>query len=401
MKAAVVDGLLMFEPALVPHESISPTRFVAIRQCALRENWAATRAPPLLPAFPAARLGSVIHRLLEEAGQGAFTSGDALAVDQRWNDLVANTELAMGSGWLERQFVPLSRSVADFEVRRIQARARALELSESVLSAWSRPLSTASGGLGPLHGCEVPVSTHDRRVRGRIDAVALDRDGPVVRDYKSGAIYEAALGHGHTLKEAYEIQLRMYAALYAETSGTWPGRLEVVPILGRSETVAFDPDECIRLLDGARAALDAVNEAIRLDGPAEAVQGRLARPRPEICGYCPFRPGCLPYQAARKAGGGTWPHDLWGRLRSLAPLAGDHLIMELDCDDQLVRIRGLGSKERHPALGILEPGDAVAVFNARPTGSPSTFSESSFTVIYKVPEGSASGPDRSAASDSR
>jgi RecB family exonuclease len=397
----MADGLLTFEPATVPLDSISPTRFVAIRQCALREIWAASQAPQLLPSFPAARLGSVIHRLLEEAGQGAFIPGDAVAVDQRWNDLVADAERAMLDGWLERQFVPLSRSVADFEVRRIQARERALELSESVTRAGDRRASTVRDGEGQLVGCEVPVSTLDRRVRGRIDAVVLDRDGPVVRDYKSGAIFGAARGHEHTLKEAYEIQLRMYAALYAETSGTWPARLEVVPILGRSETVAFDPDECIGLVEGAREALDTVNEAIRMDGPAGSVQGRLARPGPEVCGYCPYRPGCLPYRAARKGGGGTWPHDLWGRLRSLAPLAGDRLIMELDCDDGLIRIRGLGSKERHPALGILEPGDAVAVFNARPTGSPSTFSESSFTVIYKVPEGSASGPDRSAASDSR
>jgi PD-(D/E)XK nuclease superfamily len=390
VKAAVADGLLTFEPAAVPLDSISPTRYVAIRQCGLREIWAAIRAPQLLPSFPAARLGSVIHRLLEEAGQGAFASGDAMAVDQRWKDLVTDAERTMLDGWLERQFVPLSRSVADFEVRRIQARERALELGESVARARDRPASTASDRLGPLHGCEIPVSTNDRRVRGRIDAVALDRDGPVVRDYKSGAIFETAVGHEHTLKEAYEIQLRMYAALYAETSGTWPARLEVVPILGRSETVAFDRDECLGLVESARDTLDTVNDAIQLNGPAGVVQGRLARPRPEVCGHCPYRPGCLPYRVARKAGGGPWPHDLWGRLMSIAPLAADRLIMELDCDDGVIRIRGLGSKERHPALGILEPGDWVAVFNARPTGSPSTFSESSFTVIYKVPEGCAS-----------
>lgn len=379
------DGLLTFGPEVAPLEYTSPTRYVALRQCALREMWGASGAPQLLPSFPAARVGSVIHQLLEDAGQGAFPRRDALAVDQRWQALIAEVEERMLASWLERHFVPLSLSVPDFEVRRIQARERALELSDTVSETPDRPTG-ASDGPVPLHGCEVPVSTLDRRVRGRIDAVAPSRDGPVVRDYKSGAIFEPGAVKEHVLKEAYEIQLRMYAALYAVTSGRWPARLEVVPILGTPEPVTFDAESCNALVEAAREALDNVNQAIRLDRSSEAVQERLANPRPEVCAYCTFRPGCLPYRGARVAASGQWPHDVSGRLKGIATLADGSAVMEIDCAAGMIRIRGLSLAGRHPALEILQQGDAVAVYNARPTGSPAMLAESPFTVIYKMPE---------------
>jgi len=381
------DGLLMFRAVVNPLDSISPTRFVAMQQCALREMWAAARAPHLLPSFPAARLGTVIHRLLEDAGRGTFPSGDAVAIDRRWGKLVADAERVMLNGWLERHFVPLSQSVADFEIRRIQTRERALELTETVSVARTRPSTVARDAAGQLLGCEVPVSSQDGRVRGKIDAVVLESGAPVIRDYKSGGIYEPGAENEHTLKDAYEIQMRMYAALYAATTGSWPAKLEIIPMLGTSEPVTFDPSTCTTLVGRARDALNAVNEEIRMEGSVGGVEGRLARPEPGVCVHCPFRPGCAPYQTARALRvNGQWPQDIWGVLKSIVPLGSDRLLMEIECAGQEIRIRGLGSKQRHPALGILEQGDCVAVFNARQTGSPSMFAESPFTVIYKVPE---------------
>jgi PD-(D/E)XK nuclease superfamily len=394
----MADGLLVFGPAVSPLDTISPTRFVAMRQCALREMWAAARAPHLLPSFPAARLGTVIHRLLEDAGHGTFSSEGVVAVDRRWGELVADAERVMLDGWLERHFVPLSRSVADFEVRRIQTRARALELTGAVSAARARPVAAVRNAPDQLLGCEVPVSTQDGRVRGRIDAVVLESGAPVIRDYKSGAIFEPGAGNEHTLKDAYEIQMRMYAALYAATTGTWPAKLEVIPILGMPEPVSFDPLACNTLVEAARQALNTVNEEVRLEGSVGTIEGRLARPGPSVCAQCPFRPGCAPYRTARSVGeNDPWPQDMWGVLKSIVPLGSDSLVMEIECAGLQIRIRGLGTKLRHPALGILEQGDNVAVFNARQTGSPTMFAESPFTVIYKVPEPSGRKAPRAKA----
>lgn len=387
----MAEGLLASVPAVISLDSISPTRFIGIEQCALREMWSAAGAPHLLPSSPVARVGTVIHHLLEEAGRGSFASGDARAVDRRWRELIAGAERKMADGWLERHFVPLSRSVRDFEVRRIQARERALKLSVAMSAARER---VAAGGEAqlPLHGCEVPVSTPDQRVRGRIDEVALGKQGPIIRDYKSGTIFEHASGNEHVLKAAYETQVRMYAALYAATSGRWPARLELVPILGAPETVTFDPDDCSALVEAAREALGAVNEAISAAGSPEAVQERLASPHPDVCTHCVFRPWCRPYRAASVAAGGHWPHDVCGRLKNIVTLAAGRVIIEIGRGDGVIRIRVVGSALRHPALDTLQPGDVVAVYNTRPTGSPTMLAESPFTVVYKVPQSAAPRP---------
>ncbi len=389
MTRSIQPGLLTFRPLLAPLKSISPTSYVGLRQCALRGVWASARTSELLPSVPAARVGSVIHRLLEAAGSGTFLRGDASAVDRSWQELIAAVEERMRSSWLEEHLVPLSHSVPDFEVRRIQARSRALDLADAVARTSDRR-ATSGGGSLALQGCEVAVSTSDGRVRGRIDAIVIDSGGPVVRDYKSGVIFDIGAGKGHVLKEAYRIQLRMYAALYAETAGRWPVRLEVVPIRGTPEGVAFDPDSCNALVEAASALLETVNEAIRQESTAGHIQEMLARPQPETCAHCPFRPGCRPYRTARAAGGEGWPHDVWGRLTSIVTLGRGGAMIEVDSGDGVIRIRGLGQAGRHPALRILERGDAVAVFNARPTGSQAMFAESSHTVIYKLEQPSAS-----------
>ncbi len=386
-------GLLTFTPEVAPLRSISPTTFVGLRQCGLREVWRAARAQQLLPSSPAARVGTAIHKLLEEAGQGRFGPGDATAIDRCWQELVEKVEGGMRGSWLERHLVPLSRSVPELEVRRIQARERALELSETASAVEERPAAPA-GAPAPLHGCEIPVSSADGRVQGHIDAVVPSEDGPLIRDYKSGAIFQPGAGKRHVLKDTYETQLRMYAALYAMTGGVWPARLEIVPILGPHEPVAFDRGSCTALVETARKALEAANEAIARSGSGETVEETLARPAPETCGHCAFRPGCAPYRVARRAAG-EWPSDVWGRLKRIVALGGTRM-MELDCSGQEVRIRGLGSNERHPAVAILENGDMVGIFNAKRTGSPSMFTESRFTTIYKVPEPDLAAVDRGA-----
>lgn len=374
------EGLLTFAPRILPLQSIFPTSYLGLQQCGLREAWRAAGGPPLLPSSPAARVGTAIHRLLQEAGRARFRSGDGAAVDRRWGELITAVESGMRDSWLERHLIPLSRSVPELEVRRIHVRERALELSETA-SAVDRP---AAGVAALRHGCELPVSTPDGRVRGRIDAVVPGKEGPVLRDYKSGAIFEPGTGK-HTLKGTYEAQLRMYAALYAMTTGIWPARLEIVPILGAPEPVSFDRETCSELVAEARRSLDRTNEAIASAGPDGGIEEILARPAPETCKRCAFRPGCRPYRAANQAGGDEWPRDTWGRLNGIVALGVSRMI-QLNADGREIRIRGLGLTDRHPAIAILENGDQVGVFNARRTGSPSTLSESSFTTIYKLPE---------------
>lgn len=372
------QGVLTFSPTLDPLPWVSPSRAYSMTHCALREALSGNSIQELLIASPGARLGTVIHRVLQEAGDGRLEDNPA-EVDARWNELVAETERGMRLSWLEQHLVPLRRSVPQFEVRRLQTRERAHEVARAQSAV------RASPDTRPPYGFELGVSTSDGLVRGRIDAVLPSSEGPVIRDYKSGAILEA-VGHSDVLKESYAMQLRLYAALYFETFGQWPVRLEVLPVAGEAYVVSYSRTEAAGLVLQAKETLHRVNAVIAATAPHDETQRILANPSGATCMFCSYRPGCLPYRAAARAPGrsGRWPSDAWGTLRRVRDLGNNRRMIELDAGDEVHRVRDLSSdRARHPALQILEPGDPVAVFGLRPTASRVAFTESLFTVIYK------------------
>jgi hypothetical protein len=386
-----VEGIIPAAPPVSPLKSISPTQFVSLRECALKGVWGANRVPPLLPPAPAARLGSVIHQLLEEAGEGRFVSGDRSGIDHRWQELISESHTAMRGSWLERHFVPLSASVHDFEVRRIQAIERAQEVAAGRAVAPEPPREI--GERAP-YGYELPVSTSDGLVRGQIDAVLCSETGPLIRDYKSGAIFDTRSKGALVVKAAYEVQLQLYAGLYAEATGTWPARLEVVPVLGGPVPVPFERSACTALLNEARAELERTNNTIkRHDSSPLQLQQILASPDASACGSCLYRPACTPYREATSAGQG-WPNDLWGRVGEIRKLGNERLMITLGRPAvSPARVRGLSADpSRHPALKEVHAGEEIGLFNLKATTSPDAFAESAFTVVYRFPESRGSAP---------
>ena len=117
-----------FSSRVGPVPSISPTTFNTIRACALKALWSLSKNTPLLPQFPKAKLGIVVHKLLSESGQGRLQP-DKDAISARWNELVEETQDAMRASSIERHLVPLRNSVPDIEVRRIRAIQKSLEIA--------------------------------------------------------------------------------------------------------------------------------------------------------------------------------------------------------------------------------------------------------------------------------
>ncbi len=93
-------GVLPQTPSVHPLKRVSPSRFFSLTECPLREVWGASRQQPLLPNSPAARLGSVIHRLLEISGKGLIKNSDPVEIQHVWEGLVRNTEQEMEESWL-------------------------------------------------------------------------------------------------------------------------------------------------------------------------------------------------------------------------------------------------------------------------------------------------------------
>ena len=362
--------------------SISATAFSRVGVCALKELWSLSGNRPLLPTSPKARVGALAHRLLSEAGKG-YLDPERRAIDAKWDSLVRKAHDEMDASRIDRHLVPLNRSVPDIEVKRIRAIQRALEVATVRSTLTSRDGSTAQTSL--RFGHEIPVQSTDGFVRGMIDVVVPTADGPVIHDYKTGVILESVGEEDYRIKNAYSVQLRIYAALYAETFDEWPVRLEVVPLSGNSYVVPFDRIDCANLVEESRAILTEINRAIASMPPA-SLQRVLANPIPTTCAYCKYRPACEPYWSARsRTGDDGWPADVKGVLKEIRILGNSRIVLQLLTADGLINIRGLSSGNRHPALKEIQVGDTAGVFalwQSRPTG---TYSETQFTTIYKLP----------------
>jgi hypothetical protein len=232
----------------------------------------------------------------------------------------------------------------------------------------------------------VLVATRDGAAAGRIDAVVAGPDGPVIRDYKSGAVFETTLGGNTIVKDEYAIQLRLYAAIYASMTGHWPARLEVVPLVGDPVNVPFDPADCDRLLREAIARRDEVNATVNLPMSLESRIDQLAAPSPAACAYCTYRPHCQPYlNALQSQPNPAWPNDAIGHLKEMRVLGNSRRALTLSKDGATVWIRGIDPEpERHPALEVVVPGDMVGAFNLRRDGGGASFVQGPFTVFYKL-----------------
>ena len=382
-------GILPAVPDLRPLRRVSPSRFLSLRECALREIWTASKQAPLLPSSPAARLGSVIHRLLQEAGEGLLGDGNHIAVESEWLKLVEIAAGEMRDSWLERSLVPLSKTVPQYEVRKIRACMKAAEIAKESLR------QPRSSGTLATNRFESWVETPDGLVGGSIDQVKETSGGAILWDFKSGHVIDSeAQATGPEVKEEYKLQLKLYAALFASKHGRWPVKLEVIPLQGPVREVPFDAGECNQLLEEAVTSLKQLNERIDLVSrqPAAGTAIRtFATPSPSNCRFCVFRPRCEAFQMAKDATAtdAGWPRDIWGIVCDFKVLGNQKIGLGLKVSGypyKVARIRGINpNPERHPALQYIREGERVALYNLKGNAERGEFSEAPATVIYLVP----------------
>lgn len=207
---------------LKPIHRVSPSRYTAMRSCLLREVWTAAGNQPLLPPPPTAELGILIHELLAAAGRGELEDGGNKTIEQAWRALVSQAEERLALSALRRHQVPLCRSIPDYEVRRLRAYHRAAEIAAACVHG-----RIGHQGLRKKNtGFELWVQSQDGQIGGYIDRAMMTPAGIVLSDYKSCAILNSGSRTiSGVIKQAYQDQLMLYAALYHSASGKWPVRL--------------------------------------------------------------------------------------------------------------------------------------------------------------------------------
>ena len=361
---------------LKPLERISPSRFSALKKCRLKEVWAAGGAPQLLAVSPAARVGTIIHAVLEGAGKGKIREPHEL--EETWNASVERIQARMSESDLERHLVPLSSSALYFEVKKRQCLNMANEIVQSAVP------HKADRPARQEPETEKWLQTSDGLIGGNVDRILHSDTGTIILDYKSGAIFEESRSpEDKSVKAEYQVQLKLYAGLYHSVYNEFPAALRVVALDGSSFDIGFTHEDCLALLDEARHQLADTNQIVASNESVERKQASLASPEPGVCRYCSFRPACLPYLQLRLSqlnSEADWPADFSGRIVEKRLLGNGYLLVKIVTErNEQINLRGL-TPQRHRALN----GDTkeIMVFSARRETGEGNYAQGSLTSVY-------------------
>ncbi|MFB0562930.1 MAG: PD-(D/E)XK nuclease family protein [Candidatus Lokiarchaeia archaeon] len=282
--------------SIKPVSRVFPSRYNAFKLCRLREILAASGHPVLLPVQPTARIGSVVHRIIELANAGKIKN--EMQFNESWRKEVSKNEESMTKNLLERHLVPLEETADDYEVKKLMA----LHMISGFFPG--RQKQVFQPGRSQQ---EKWLETKDSTVGGKIDLIQETSEGSVIIDYKTGSIIDDKTGEP---KEDYQLQLKLYAALYFEKYNKWPNKLLLVGIDQSVHEVTFTDAGCKRLLGQAKKLIGDTNKLI-LSGLSPQ---DFATPSPKACRYCLFRPGCKQYWQTREDTE-DWPIDLIGSIK--------------------------------------------------------------------------------------
>lgn len=345
--------------SIKPILRISPSSYHSFQSCRLKEILSANGYQPLLPAMPAARIGSVVHTIIEAANAGKVKSETQF--NDLWKKEIKNCEEKMLSNLLERHLIPLEETASDYDVKKIMT----FKMISSFFSSNQKQFSAG----GRIRQNEW-LKTKDDKISGKIDLITTTASGVVISDYKTGKIVDENNGNP---KEKYQLQLKLYAALYFENYNSWPDKLLLVGIDRTSLEVKFSEDECIKLLEQAKNLLNDTNECIE----SNSVPSNFANPSPEACKYCLFRPGCQKYWQKRTEAE-EWPIDVIGSVRERG-FSGNKLgwlVIEQEKAEYFVR----ALSDRHAFL--FSPNKNVLICNLSNDTSSNHYIERIMTTGY-------------------
>lgn len=360
---------------LKPINRISPSRFSSLKKCRLKEVFRANKQENLLPVPPNAWLGRVIHSVLENAVKQNISNQKDLLV--LWNETIKYVEDEISNHKISRHFIPLSNSANYFEVKKRQCINTVRKLTETEKA----PQKVSHGGeRGKV---EHWLESKNGKVAGIVDRIFETDSGGVIIDYKTGSIFEEN-HNGAVIKDEYQAQLKLYAALYYEQFGCYPHKLQIIGLDGEKHEIHFSPEECCTLLQEAQDILVETNNTILTEPNTDLLKDKLASPSPKACGYCSFRPICPAYLRilGHRNSQDQWPADIKGMITDKRILGNrTYMIKIRDSQNRSITIRGLNPEK----FDLLEEESLkeIMVFSLVPDKVENYYRESPMTVIYK------------------
>jgi len=318
---------------------LSPTSLPVLQACPLRLYFRETSGPPAGLA-PAAFIGVLIHRVLDQLVQQVLLSGGNASAElsRVWDEEVAHLSTAEGLS---------ARAVLELPGYQVK-RARVRHLVQRLEVMWAE----RDTSIEPR--TELDVASRDGLLVGRIDLVLPTPAGIVLIDYKSGAVWDAELGG---MIASYRQQLELYVYLFAEQEGQWPVRAGLLPLVGDSVEISVDRAASSELADMARGLLLGYNQ---MQKPPPGT------PSPGTCAMCSYAARCAAFW---ESCGPSWSANIIAaqgivtrRFDAGSAVVSLDLLVERGtlAPAEQVMIRAI-SVEQHPELQHVEIGQRVGL----------------------------------------
>jgi len=347
---------------LKPLKRISPSRYTSISKCPYRVVLANSYSFPLLPYPPANHLGNIIHECIRLFITGK--TGTNTEFDEMWNRLLAKEEKAlkdMGFGF----FTPLNQNIPGYTIKKLQLKSQ-LERQNKVET--QRDRKTDISILA-----EQWLEAQDALIAGYADMIINLNGYTKLSDFKSGQILLEEGG----VKEEYENQLKLYAYLYNETFGKYPDELSIIDLENKEYSITFTVQECEKLAGRAREALFEINNLIKNDKLE-----KLAKPDPENCQSCLYRPACNFYWSFSLPETDSVFRDIKGILTKVRQFRNGNLNITLESDGKEVTVSQI-TNEHLPLLTDLI-GKQVAFYNVKKEETTGSYRSLRTTKIYEA-----------------
>lgn len=376
------------ELVIGPLAAVSPSTYGRLRswktgkECALRLACSGTK--PLLAPSAASKIGDVVHEVMEEASQDMERS-DAEAL---WEEKSRLMDALLASDWVTKGLVPLSSTARGYTLKRLMTLRLACNLNAA--RGERQPSERSPAGSSVIK--ERSIKSPDGLIRGKVDLVMQRAGGWHLVDYKSGSVAEDDSGEGLQVKESYELQLLLYAALLQEAEGIAITSAVLKTLDGKEHVVSVDLAKAAAVAEEARGLLSQFNQHIQQcsDPLLDLAMPMPASPQEQTygCAACSLRPACNAYLSVdKKATEGTfWPRDLIGSVAKMEKTDGKVRLTLSGTDGDVSMAKTVilnASLERHPHLEGLLPGMRLGIFDL--AACRAILCDGPRTCVYRLP----------------
>ncbi len=351
-----------------PLSAVSPSTYDRLRswkagkECALRLAW--SHNTPMLAPSAAAKVGDIFHEVME-AAKSRLSREQA---ESLWDEKSRKVDLSLSAHWVSKGLAPLSATASGYTLKRLMTLRRVCSASQH--RSERREGGESQSFSSPIR--EKFITSPDALIRGKVDLVVERADGWHLIDYKSGAVSEDDSSGAHQLKESYELQLLMYAALLKEAEGIEIKSACLSTLDGKEHYLSVDLGKAERVAAEARRLLLEFNQLVEdSSGEPQSLAKPLPTSREEMvfgCSACLFRPQCKAYISVEKESGdgNFWPRDVIGVVAEIKQSSDRYLVSVIqkvgDVESQKV-VNLSGASGRHPSLEGLQVGMRIGIFD--------------------------------------